>query len=169
MFDPTTRTDSAFWRFSLAFYAGAGIPQACLQLQDDYGADVNVLLYALFLARAGRQLGPEDVARLEASCADWRGHVVHPLRRARRFTKTPPATYDVADTATLRVELGRLELTAEYLQQRALEHTFPVEAFGAPNPCVDECARHNLAACAEGRDPFPPGPCDVLLRRVHDM
>lgn len=166
MSDPTTRTDSAFWRFSLAFYAGSGIPEACLTLQDDCGVDVNVLLYVLFLARAGRQLADEDVARIDALCAQWRDNVVRPLRQARRFTKMPPAPFDGPDAQALRTELKRIELEAEYLQQIALERGLPTLGLGAYNTDVEACARHNLAAYAKHIGPLAPTPVDRLVRRA---
>jgi uncharacterized protein (TIGR02444 family) len=40
--------DGPHWRFSLAVYGRAGVPPACLKLQDNLGLDVNMLLLALF-------------------------------------------------------------------------------------------------------------------------
>ena len=45
--------DSAFWRFSLELYARDGVPAACLALQDREGADVNLVLLALWLGESG--------------------------------------------------------------------------------------------------------------------
>ena len=36
---------SRFWDFSLEIYAKPGVAQACLALQDECGADVNLLLF----------------------------------------------------------------------------------------------------------------------------
>ena len=38
--------DNPFWQFSLDAYQRDGVQPACLSLQDDWGLDVNVLLYA---------------------------------------------------------------------------------------------------------------------------
>jgi uncharacterized protein (TIGR02444 family) len=43
--DPQIMDDSGFWRFSLSFYGDEQVAEACLLLQDEAAADVNVLLY----------------------------------------------------------------------------------------------------------------------------
>lgn len=44
--------ENPFWRFSCAVYAAPGVAQACLELQDTHGADVNLLLLAAWLGAA---------------------------------------------------------------------------------------------------------------------
>ncbi len=46
-----------FWQFSEQHYARPGVAQACLQLQDEHGANVNLLLLLLMLEERG--LGAE--------------------------------------------------------------------------------------------------------------
>ena len=38
-----------FWQFSEQHYARPGVADVCLQLQDDYGANVNLLLLLVML------------------------------------------------------------------------------------------------------------------------
>jgi uncharacterized protein (TIGR02444 family) len=45
---------SDFWRFSLSFYRTQDVPAACISLQDRHGLDVNIMLFALWLASMGR-------------------------------------------------------------------------------------------------------------------
>jgi len=161
--------ESAFWNFSLRLYARPGVPEACLQLQDECGVDVNVMLYTLYLARSGRAIGTEDVARIEALVEAWRNNVVRPLRQARRFMKQPPSSFDDASTASLRTEVKRIELESERLQQLALERNLPAERLGTPLDDLAACARGNLAAYAQRMGPFRDEPIELLLRRVHDV
>ena len=42
-----------FWQFSEQHYARPGVAAACLQLQDDYGANVNLLLLLVMLEERG--------------------------------------------------------------------------------------------------------------------
>lgn len=71
-----------FWRFSLSFYESEAVRQRCLALQDEYGLDVNLLLYACWLGRQSRTLVSEgaDWQRVRA----WHKEVVQPLRALRR-------------------------------------------------------------------------------------
>lgn len=160
--------DSAFWRFSLDFYAGPGVADACIQLQDACGADVNVLLFVLFLARAGRLLYDDDIARIEALSVQWRDQVVQPLRQTRRYLRTPPATFDPAATAELRTGLKRIELEAERLQQLSLERNLPASCIGIEHPDIGSCASRNLAVYARRLREFPRPAVVILLRRLDD-
>lgn len=169
MSDAPTTQDSAFWRFSLRFYAAPGVAQACLQLQDECGMDVNVMLYLLFLARTGRLLEDDDVARIDMLSAGWRDNVVRPLRRARRFMKTPPDAFGDPATAALRTEVKRIELEAERLQQLCLERSLPPQRLGSAHADLRRCASHNLAAYMRRLGDFPSAPVETLLRRLHDM
>ena len=43
-----------FWNFSLELYAGDGVAEACLDLQERRGCDVNILLFCCWLGASGR-------------------------------------------------------------------------------------------------------------------
>ena len=43
-----------FWNFSLELYAGEGVAEACLDLQERRGCDVNILLFCCWLGASGR-------------------------------------------------------------------------------------------------------------------
>src|SRR5216683_1844224 len=73
------REESLFWRFSLRFYSRPSVAAACLALQDEAGADVNLMLFLLFLAEHKRQVTREDIARLDSTVRRWRDCVVKPL------------------------------------------------------------------------------------------
>jgi hypothetical protein len=45
-----------FWTFSLEIYSSKAVQEACVELQDVSGVDVNVMLYVLWLADRGRRL-----------------------------------------------------------------------------------------------------------------
>ena len=74
----------ALWQFSLAVYGQAGVPAACLLLQDRHGADVNVLLYAGWRASQGEALSEAGCRSAIARSAKWRDELVFPLRALRR-------------------------------------------------------------------------------------
>jgi uncharacterized protein (TIGR02444 family) len=134
----------AFWEFSLAFYAVPGVADACLTLQDRNGADVNVLLYLLYAAQAGRALSPADIAAIDALARPWREAIVLPLRTARRALKATIGRFEPAATARLRDELKRVELHAERLQQQTLERLAPPGTPRASDADVADCARAHL-------------------------
>lgn len=113
--------DSPFWRFSLKFYALPGVAPACLVLQDKGGADVNLLLFLLFLAETCRQVTRDDVARLDTQIRAWREGTVVPLRALRRRLKDGVEPIPLAASEGFRNHIKRVELEAERIEQRTLE------------------------------------------------
>jgi uncharacterized protein (TIGR02444 family) len=138
--DPSS-TESAFWRFSLRFYALPDVAPACLTLQDEANVDVNLLLLLLFVADQGRAVTREDVARLDAAIAPWRGEVVEPLRALRRRLKTGIGEFPPNEG--FRNMVKKIELEAERLEQGRLERA--ASNLGKPADRLS-AARANLAA-----------------------
>lgn len=118
----------SFWDFSLAIYGAPGVEAACLELQERFGADVNLALYCLWI---GRMLTPEAFAQVLETAAPLR-QFIEPLRQMRRSMPSDnPA----------RAALKQAELKAEKLEQDALQ------ALGEPGP-TGESAADNLRAYA---------------------
>jgi uncharacterized protein (TIGR02444 family) len=113
-----------FWEFSLRTYSQAGVADACLTLQDEYAADVNLLLYCCW---AGWRSAALDQPAFELAVdfsRDWAEHVVRPLRKLRRWMKSSGCHIDLLDfddCMKFREKIKATELGAEKLQQAALE------------------------------------------------
>jgi uncharacterized protein (TIGR02444 family) len=113
--------ENPFWEFSLAAYSRPGVAEACLRLQDDAGADVNLLLYCCWMAAVcddamSRARAGETVAGTQ----EWRDGVVVPLRAVRRRLKDRPAELPPESVEGLRAEVKRIELESERLEQDLL-------------------------------------------------
>lgn len=111
-----------FWNFSLELYAGEGVAEACLDLQDRRGCDVNILLFCCWLGASGRPTLSADRLRaiLKASEA-WQAGIVKPLREVRRQLKDlawPGALPETVDAVRRRV--ADAELAAEHAEQLKL-------------------------------------------------
>lgn len=110
--------DDPFWNFSLATYARPGVSEACLDLQDRLGLDVNLVLFALWAgAGCGVRLAPEELQRLDHAVSAWRRDVVVPLRGVRRTLKNVPGV------EPFRLRIKAAEIEAERLQQVSLRTT----------------------------------------------
>lgn len=103
--------NNPLWEFSLALYARPGVAAACIEAQDHCAADVNLLLYAAWLAQQDLELEQTQWRALEDCVAEWRQRVVQPLRALRRDWQALPAA------AILREQIRALELAAEREQQ----------------------------------------------------
>lgn len=126
----------AFWRFSLALYGRPGVADSCLKLQDEAGADVNLLLLGFWRAELG--LAPwttAEIAALEAAIAPLNA-VLRPFRQARRGLKGLVA--GAAAAGEIYDQAKALELRLEELVQARLAELTPAAA--------RDSVRHDLAA-----------------------
>jgi uncharacterized protein (TIGR02444 family) len=159
MNDDRTKT-TPFWRFSLHFYRQAGVSDACIALQDGCGADVNLLLFLLWLADDGRLLSADDVRKLDDQVRDWRNL---PIREVRRKLKGARTLIDPGTQEALRNKVKVLELEAERLQQEALYAFAQSGPLGKP-AAPSTAARHNVSAYERIMNvTFPRSALDVLL------
>lgn len=116
----TTFPDSSLWEFSISVYVRSGVADACLEMQDRHGLDVNVLLFCVWdgLRRAA-PLTVAQIAEVEATVADWQGNIVTPLREVRRRLKSALGP-GRGPTQALREQVKAVELDAERLEQLML-------------------------------------------------
>ena len=141
------------WTFSLAFYARPGVASACLQCQDEAGADVNLVLFLLWQAGVGARFTSDEIAVIDHDVREWREQAVRPLRAVRRYLKGQGQD-------GLRDQVKAAELQAERVQQEALSrHGRPANSAPAA-----EAARANVDAYAIVLGcPLPQTAAEVLL------
>ena len=144
MKDESSSADTPFWRFSLDFYRRPGVSDVCLALQDDCGADVNLLLFLFWLASDDRQLSADEVQMLEDNVRDWRRLAIAPLRDTRRRLKGAETLIAPDKQEAFRAKVMAIELEAERLQQEALYEFTQSGPLGTPaSPLA--AARANVA------------------------
>lgn len=136
--------DHPFWDFSLQVYGSAGVPEACLELQEAHGVDVNVVLFCCWLGRSGRgRLDAGEVAAMRASVAEWHEAVVRGVRAVRQRLKGGMAPAPVALSEPLRRRLASIEVQLEHVEQLMLAGAVdraPDEARAAPARLADAVA-----------------------------
>jgi len=107
----------SLWEWTLEAYAQEGVPEACLTLQDAYGQNTSLLLWAVWAETADADLlgRAADVARR------WDALALSPMRAVRRALK--PAFAGVADDDRegLREDVKAAELRAERVLMQALQ------------------------------------------------
>ena len=137
---------SPFWNFSLSIYSKPGVPAACLVLQDEGRADVNLVLFALYLGRQGRKMTAGDVRKIAQTTEPWRAGIVVSLREARRALKEPPPPFAGPLADALRKSVKAAELESERIQQETLFVTFPEQNLGVAEPDYASACAANVEA-----------------------
>ena len=118
--------DDPFWDFSIRVYAESGVAEACLALQNRLGADINVVLYCLWVAQqgCGRFTRPQLRESLDR-VATWRDDVILPLRTLRNRLKEGIGSVPADHSEIVRSTVKRAELDAEHAEQLFLASLMP--------------------------------------------
>jgi uncharacterized protein (TIGR02444 family) len=108
--------DNAFWQFSLATYAHAGVAEECLALQEEFAADVNLVLFCAWMGSRGCAMSEADIAAAIKSVEEWHDTVVRPLRTVRQQVKT----LSRSEFEGFRTRVKGIEFEAEQIEQAIL-------------------------------------------------
>lgn len=150
------------WDFAVSIYGLPDVATACLTLQDRGGADVTMLLFALWNARCGRRLSSEQAASAADLVRPWQDGVVRPLRTVRRGLKNHDFSLAPASANTFSESVKNVELAAERLQMEMLATAVMPDVSDLPLPVL---ARNNLDAYLGGLLMVPDAAAvHVLLR-----
>jgi uncharacterized protein (TIGR02444 family) len=107
----------ALWDWTLAAYAQAGVPEACLTLQDQYGQNTSLLLWAVWAEAAD----PALLSRAADVAHRWEALALAPVRAVRRALKPPFEGVADGDREALREDVKAVELRAERVLMESLE------------------------------------------------
>lgn len=132
-----------FWEYSCAAYSQENVAALCLELQDRYGLDVNLLLYAAWLGQSDRRLSQQHLQGLDAKVDAWRTDILIPLRALRRDLKALGAGDQSYE------DVKALELDAEEQQQQMMytyHETHPIAPVTGAQK--NACSLENLLAVA---------------------
>jgi uncharacterized protein (TIGR02444 family) len=121
-----------FWNFSLQLYDREGVAAACLELQDAYQLDVNLILFCFWHGSAYGEVDSELLQNVIELSIEWRSHVVQPLRSARAWMKLNPNP--AKQFENLRESIKTDELMAEKFQQEQIASL--TSAFYRRRQCV---------------------------------
>ncbi len=135
----------SFWDFSVRTYRTSGVSEACLSLQNDQGADVNMLLYCCWVGAAVGAFDDDLFSRASEYSARWAENVVIPLREARTWMKHTGCAAEptpTEDCMQLREEVKSVEFAAEKMQQKVLESLLSIEnsRTAAPDQLIGDVA-----------------------------
>ena len=102
--------DNGLWQYACQVYSKAGVEAALLHLQDEHGADINLILQALWLANEGAEWTP---AYIPNDYGRWVKEQVMPIRTMRRGLRTDWVELRGEGCEDFRQQVKKLELKAE--------------------------------------------------------
>lgn len=162
--------DNPFWRFSLSLYQLKRIKDACLQLQDDSGANINLLFFAIWTAQQRLRFNP-DWRKTFIQFENWHQDYTLQLRRQRDELKRLAEKADMNENGPLHrmhEHILKAEMLAEQQEQAVLYYYYQ-ERMGLIDCDNREAALiENLTHCFEDPRLVDDAPLKVMLSILLD-
>ena len=107
------------WDYTCQIYENKTVQLPCLQLQDEFNCNINVILYSCWHgAQHWQPLQPEHFEVIGQSLNHWHVAVTKPLRSSRRWLRLHPK--ESIRTEDFYNTLLKVELDAEKLEQQLI-------------------------------------------------
>ena len=106
----------SLWDYAVEIYSRPGMSDLCLMFQDDYGADVSIILFISWCSAQGIRIDDQLLTRVEQSIGVWNRDMVVPLREMRRELTLNSGGMTRKTVSAFREKLKALELEAEHLE-----------------------------------------------------
>lgn len=118
----TSLPSHEFWRYSLKLYSKNLVKNICLELQNHYNLNVNMILFCCWHATTGRGVLDKAVLqKLLSSIQPWHQGITEELRNLRYLLSN---LTDYTWAAECRKEILGHELTAEHIEQLLMTHVY---------------------------------------------
>ena len=112
--------NNPLWRFSTNIYMKEGVSEILLHAQDKYSVDVNMILFAAWLASINRSLTETDIETAQKLVKLWRTGIIIPIRKIRKVVKKIPGT-DFFYESIKKVEIDVEKEEVKILYNKFLE------------------------------------------------
>ena len=103
----------ALWDYVCEVYSKPDVEAACLQLQDDFGINIPLLLFCCWLSQQYCIDKQEIADALLTLCKSWTDNCIRPLRETRQRMKTAASLSALSQWQDMREDIKSLELMAE--------------------------------------------------------
>lgn len=112
-----TKTGEDLWNYTCNLYGEAEVEAACLSLQNNYSADVNVILFLCWLGSQEIFINNhKNLPSIVEVSRQWQKDIIEPLRHLRKQI----GAMQGLDAKKVKSSLLRSELEAEKSEQLAL-------------------------------------------------
>ena len=143
---------SELWDYSTHIWTLPDVEDLCIHLQTEYDADVNLLIYCLWLGEKKRRLNEDDLQVMLDTVKPWQT-MIKPLRDSRRMMKQQMIAMPGELIEQNIANMKEMEINAEHMAQLALEKALPREEVqSAKDISVADCALSNLQLYMLSRD-----------------
>ncbi|MDH5394037.1 MAG: TIGR02444 family protein [Gammaproteobacteria bacterium] len=137
--------DSELWDFSVNFYRLGSVEKACLRLQDQFGLNVNLVLFCHWLALKKQQVLKLEQWQLLVSAALPWDETITMLRKSRKLIGTTNIAWPSSFEKKTKDEVINIELNTEHMQQLAIEQAWQQMKVESCNEETESIIRQNIS------------------------
>lgn len=136
--------NSEFWNFSTQTWMLPDIEKVCLDLQNEFDVNVNILLYCCWIGNKKLSINDDDLQMLLDTTQPWQT-IIKPLRDSRKMMKQSLLAMPSEMVDQTLNNINEMVLNTEHMEQLALEKTLNLANV---SPCSSqssiECSLTNL-------------------------
>jgi len=136
--------NSEFWNYSSQIWKLPDVENICLELQNNYDINVNLILYCCWVGDKNLNLNDDDLQILLDTIQPWQT-MIKPLRDSRKMMQQQLIAMPANMLDQTIENISEMELNAEHMSQLALEKALKPEKI---SPCENlnniECSLSNI-------------------------
>ncbi|MDQ1363539.1 MAG: hypothetical protein QG652_1400 [Pseudomonadota bacterium] len=136
--------ESPFRNYTSQLLQMPEVASVCLAMQDNFDADVNLLLFCCWAAENRRQLDDGDIHKLIQAGEPWQSVIIRPLRETRKLMKSQVIAMPTYLHTKTMANLTEMEINAEHMAQLNLEKTIIFSRHETGELSVIDTAARNL-------------------------
>lgn len=131
---------SELWNYSTQIWTLPEVEEFCLILQDNYDANVNILLYCCWIGDKNLSLNDDDLQTIIDTVQPWQT-IIKPLRDSRKMMKQQLIALPASLIEQTVSNITEMEINAEHMTQLALEKVLLPES-------ISTCGEQNSIKCS---------------------
>jgi len=144
--------ESVLWNYSTKIWTLTGVESTCLELQDEFDTNTNMLLYCCWVGNQLLCLNDDDLQILLDAMKPLQT-IINPLRDSRKMMKQNLIAMPPSMAEQTLNNIREMELNVEHMAQLTLEKTLDLKQL---NNCSDQssitCSQINLNAYLQTLD-----------------
>lgn len=144
--------NSELWTYSTQIWTLPEVETICLELQNSYDANINMLLYCCWVGDKNLNLNDDDLQTLLDAVQPWQT-IIKPLRDSRKMMQQHLIAMPAEMVDQTVTNISEMELNAEHMTQLALEKALkPGKISSCESLDNIECSLNNIKAYISSLD-----------------
>lgn len=135
---------SEFWNYSTQIWTLPEVESICLEMQNNFDANVNILLYCCWVGDKKLTLSDDDLQMLLDTIQPWQT-MIKPLRDSRKMMQQHLIAMPSELIEQTICNMNEMELNAEHMAQLAMEKVLHPDRMSACSSESElECSLQNI-------------------------